>query len=40
MLQKGLIELTDEQFECVKQGMKLMVRLLNAEHLTPQPLHS
>ena len=40
MLQKGLLELTDEQLECVEEGMKLMVRLLNAGHLTPQPLHS
>jgi MarR family transcriptional regulator, organic hydroperoxide resistance regulator len=40
MLLKGLGELTDEQLLCVEQGMRLMARLLNAEHLTPQPLHS
>jgi len=39
ILLQGLNELTDEQFNCVKEGMKLMVRILGAEHLTPQPLH-
>ena len=40
LLQKGLVALTDEQFTCVREGMKLMAKLLDAEHLTPQPLHS
>lgn len=40
MLQKGLHDLTDEQLKHVEEGMKLMVRLLHAENLTPQPLHS
>jgi MarR family transcriptional regulator, organic hydroperoxide resistance regulator len=39
MLMKGLDELTDEQFSTVEEGMKLMVRMLGAEHLSPQPLH-
>lgn len=38
-LVKGLDELTDEQFFAVEEGMKLMVRMLGAEHLAPQPLH-
>ena len=40
MLMKGLDELTEEQFSTVEEGMKLMVRMLGAEQLTPQPLHS
>jgi DNA-binding MarR family transcriptional regulator len=39
MLVKGLNELTDEQYSTVEDGMKLMVKMLGAEHLTPQPLH-
>ena len=39
MLVKGLEELTDEQFFAVELGMKHMVRMLGAEHITPQPLH-
>lgn len=39
LLVKGLNELTDEQFLSVEDGMKLIVRMLGAEHLTPQPLH-
>jgi len=40
MLIKGLETLSDEQFSQVLEGMQHMVRLLGAEHLTPQPLHS
>lgn len=40
MLVKGLGTLSDEQFRCVVEGMKQMVRILGAEHITPQPLHS
>ena len=40
MLLKGLGELTEEQLICVEKGMRLMAQLLNAAHLTPQPLHS
>lgn len=39
MLVKGLDELTDAQFSAVELGMKQMVRMLGAEHITPQPLH-
>lgn len=39
MLLKGLDELSDVQFSAVEAGMKLMVRMLGAEHITPQPLH-
>ena len=39
MLVKGLDELSDEQFSCVEEGMKQMVRMLDAEQITPQPLH-
>jgi len=39
MLMNGLDKLTDEQYSTVEEGMKLMVRLLGAEHMTPQPLH-
>lgn len=38
MLVKGLDQLTDEQFSCVEEGLKQMVRILGAEHFTPQPL--
>lgn len=40
MLVNGLTELSDEEFTCVEDGMKLMARMLGAEHLVPQPLHS
>lgn len=39
MLVKGLDDLTDEQFSAVEEGMKLMVSMLGAEHMTPEPLH-
>lgn len=39
MLVKGLDELNDAQFTAVELGMKHMVRMLGAEHITPQPLH-
>lgn len=39
MLMKSLDALSDEQFSCVEQGMKLMVRMLDAELIVPQPLH-
>ncbi|MBL0226830.1 MAG: MarR family transcriptional regulator [Geobacteraceae bacterium] len=39
MLVNGLDELTDEKFFVVEEGMKLMVSMLGAEHMTPQPLH-
>lgn len=39
LLVKGLDELTNEQFSVVELGMKHMVRMLGAEHITPQPLH-
>jgi MarR family transcriptional regulator, organic hydroperoxide resistance regulator len=35
----GLEELTDDQFSSVADGMQLMVKVLGAEHITPQPLH-
>lgn len=38
MLVKGLDQLTDEQFFCVEEGLKQMVRILGAEHFAPQPL--
>ncbi len=40
MLVKGLDELSNEQFICVEEGMKLMAKVLGAERLIPQPLHS
>lgn len=40
MLLQGLDELSDEQYACVEEGMKLMAKLLGAEHMIPQPLHS
>lgn len=39
VLMKGLDELSNEEFAAVEQGMKLMVKVLGAEHLVPQPLH-
>lgn len=39
LLMKGLNELSDEQFALVEEGMKLMAKVLVADHLTPQPLH-
>ena len=39
MLMKGLEGLSDEQFSRVDEGMQQMVRILGAEHITPQPLH-
>lgn len=38
MLTKGLEGLSEEQFRCVEDGMKLMVRILDAGRITPQPL--
>jgi len=40
MLVKGLEALPEEQFGQVLEGMRHMVRILGAEHITPQPLHS
>lgn len=40
MLLKGLDELSDEQYVCVEEGMKLVAKLLGAERMIPQPLHS
>lgn len=40
MLLKGLAALSDQQFSEVLEGMQHMVRILGAEQLTPQPLHS
>lgn len=40
LLLKGLEDLSDEQFYCVEEGMRQMVRLLGAEQIVPQPLHS
>lgn len=39
MLVNGLIELSDEQFSWVEEGMEQIVRILGAEHVFPQPLH-
>lgn len=38
MLVNGLNLLAEAEFECVADGMKKMVRILGAEHITPQPL--
>lgn len=38
MLIDGLGRLTDDQFRCVSEGMRLMVRMLDAESIKPQPL--
>ena len=40
MLVKGLEALTGQEFRQVLEGMQHMVRILGAEHITPQPLHS
>lgn len=40
MLLKGLGELSDEQFKTVVEGMRHLVRILGAEQMTPQPMHS
>ena len=40
VLLKGLEALSDEEFSSVAEGMELVVRILGAENLTPQPLHS
>ena len=40
MLIKGLDALPDPQFSQVQEGMQQMVRILGAERITPQPLHS
>ncbi len=39
MLLEGFDEITDEQFRHLEEGMKLIVQMLGAEKLTPQPLH-
>lgn len=39
MLLKGLEALTDDQYKHVANGMQLMVRILAAENISPQPLH-
>jgi len=39
LLLKGLAELSDQQFTSVEEGMKLMVQMLGAKQVTPQPLH-
>lgn len=36
----GLDELSDLQFDQVREGMRLLVRIFGAEALVPQPLHS
>lgn len=38
MLIDGLGRLTDDQLRCVSEGMKLMVRILGAKDIKPQPL--
>lgn len=40
MLVNGLDALPDQQFSQVLEGMQHMVRILRAEQITPQPLHS
>ena len=40
MLLKGLAALPDQEFNEVRKGMQQMVRLLGAEQIVPQPLHS
>lgn len=40
VLIKGLEQLSEQQFTQVMEGMRHMVRIFGAEHLTPQPLHS
>lgn len=39
LLIKGLDTLSDEQFQQVEEGMKLIVQLLGAEGIKPQPMH-
>lgn len=36
---KGLDRLNQEEFTHIEEGMKLMVRLLGAEDIKPQPMH-
>ena len=38
LLTKGLDTLTDEQFQQVGEGIKLLVHLLGAEDIKPQPM--
>ncbi|MBU5639012.1 MarR family transcriptional regulator [Geomonas sp. Red69] len=40
MLVNGLSALEEEEFDRVIEGMQHMVKILGAEHLMPQPLHS
>jgi MarR family transcriptional regulator, organic hydroperoxide resistance regulator len=40
LLLNGLATLPDDEFTAVVEGMKLMVRLLRAEHHIPRPLHT
>jgi DNA-binding MarR family transcriptional regulator len=40
ILLRGLEELTEEQRQSVAEGMKLLVQLLGAEQIIPQPLRS
>jgi len=40
ILLQGFDSLTDEEFSCVEEGMKQVVRILGAEIIRPQPLHS
>ena len=40
MLVKGLAALSDRQFAQVFEGMQHVVRILGAQQITPQPLHS
>lgn len=40
MLVDGLSALAEEEFDRVIEGMRHMVKVLGAEHLMPQPLHS
>lgn len=40
MLLQGLKELSDNDFSIIVKGMQLMVQLLGAENITPEPLRS
>ncbi len=40
MLVNGLSSLAEDEFGRVLEGMRHMVKILGAEHLLPQPLHS
>lgn len=40
MLINGLDGLTDDQLRCVTEGMRLVVRILGAENIPPQPLQA